>query len=192
MRIGVSTPAAEVARHAQRHAGVQLQRCRSDRGQIGREAFLDAQIGGDEMDAPVVHRLDERVGVAVDRGVEHRAAVLVAIGAEIGAAARQAEAQRHAGADGGHHPAIMAEFAIEVIPSVERRRGQIAAGEKCAGDTRGCGGGKVGGLVADQHAAGRIEFPGADQVEQHAGRRLAPVADAAIGRHRAVRDGTDR
>ena len=53
------------------------------------------------MDATVVGWFDECIGIAVDRGVQHRAAVLVAIGAEIRAAAGQAESQRHTRADGG-------------------------------------------------------------------------------------------
>ncbi len=52
-----------------------------------------------QMDPVVRRRLDERIGVTVDRRVQDRTAEIVAIGAEIGAAAGQAEPQRNAGAD---------------------------------------------------------------------------------------------
>ena len=56
--------------------------------------------GATKCSRAVRRRRDEGIGVAVDRGVQHRAAEAVAIRAEVGAAAGQPQAQRHAGANG--------------------------------------------------------------------------------------------
>ena len=47
----------------------------------------------------VLGGLDDRVGILVDRDIEHRAAILVAIRRHIGAAASQTQTQRCAGTD---------------------------------------------------------------------------------------------
>ena len=73
------------------HPGMQLQPRRRERVEIGREILRDAQIGGDEMHPSVIRRLDEGVGITVDRRIEHGTAVLVAVWAEVGASAGEAE-----------------------------------------------------------------------------------------------------
>ncbi len=64
------------------------------------------------MDQAVVRRFDEGVGVAVDRGVQDGAAVLVAVGTKVGAAAGEAQAQRNAGADGGQLRLLAWSFCV--------------------------------------------------------------------------------
>src|SRR3989442_10529385 len=65
--------------------------------------------------------------------------------------------------------------------------GKIAASKQVARDPRGGGGGEIAGLVADRKARRPVDRPVLHQVEDHPGRRLAPVADLAIGRHRPLR-----
>ncbi len=91
--------AAEILRHPPRDARVQHEAGAGEVGLAGREGFLAIEIRSDEMDAPVRGWLDEGVGIAVDRGVEHGAAMLVAERAQIRATAGEAQAQRNAGAD---------------------------------------------------------------------------------------------
>lgn len=59
----------------------------------------DTEIGGIEMQAPIVRRRNESVGITVDGRVQYQPAEPVTIGAEIGAPASKAEAKRNTGAD---------------------------------------------------------------------------------------------
>jgi hypothetical protein len=61
----------------------------------------NGSFGGDEMHQPISRRFDGRIGISVDGQIEDRATEFVAIGAEIGAATGQSEAQRYASTDGG-------------------------------------------------------------------------------------------
>ena len=63
---------------------------------------------------------------------------------------------------------------------------EVAAGKQISGDAGGAGGLHVDILVADQKACGALDRPVADQVEQHAGPRLAQVGIPAIGRKLAL------
>src|SRR5215208_5062053 len=65
--------------------------------------------------------------------------------------------------------------------------GEIAAAKPMAGDPRRHRGGEVAILVADQEAPVAVDGPRAQQVEDHSGGRLAPVAGAAIGGDNALR-----
>jgi hypothetical protein len=78
---------------------VKLQPGAGDRLQIRGEAFLHRHIRCDEMHLAVMRRLNEGIGVTVDRDVQHGAAMIVAIGAEVGAAPGKPQSQRNPGAD---------------------------------------------------------------------------------------------
>src|SRR5207237_2062662 len=64
---------------------------------------------------------------------------------------------------------------------------EIATPEQMARNSRRDGGGEVAVLVPDKKACLPVDRPVPHQVEDHAGRRLAPVADLAIGRYRPFR-----
>jgi len=51
-----------------------------------------------ERDETVIGRLDDRVGIEIDGGVEDGAAIFVAIGRNVGSAAGETEAERGSGA----------------------------------------------------------------------------------------------
>jgi hypothetical protein len=88
---------AELGEHAARDAGVEAELALGQGEEVGVEGFLDFEVGGDEMELPIVTGFDEGVGIAVDRGVQHGTAELVAIRAEIGASAGEPEAERNTG-----------------------------------------------------------------------------------------------
>src|SRR5262249_25382363 len=61
---------------------------------IGAGGFLEAHILGDEFHPRFLDRSERRVSVMIDGGIHDRAAELLAIGRQVGATARKAEAQR--------------------------------------------------------------------------------------------------
>ena len=91
------SPLHMVAHHAQVNAGMQPQGGIGQGGPVRRHRLGHAEIICDEMHQTVLAHLDIAIGIAVDGAVQHGAAEFVAIGAEIGTTAGQAQTQRRAG-----------------------------------------------------------------------------------------------
>jgi hypothetical protein len=87
---------AKLGEHAAGDAAMQPKAALGQGVLVGGDGFLDLQVGGDEVQVPVIAGFDEGVSVAVDGGVQHCAAELVAIRAEVSAAAGETQPQWHA------------------------------------------------------------------------------------------------
>jgi ribosomal protein L13E len=85
--------AAEVPDDAVVHATVQPERAVLADVRVGRDVDVLLDVGRADHQATVGARHDRRIGVQVDRRVQHVAAVLVAVGRHVGAPSGQSEPQ---------------------------------------------------------------------------------------------------
>jgi hypothetical protein len=70
---------------------MQWQAARSDLIDVARKRLRQVEVGSDEMHVSVRGWFNDRVSVAIDREVQHRAAELIAVWAEIRSATGQSQ-----------------------------------------------------------------------------------------------------